>query len=67
MNETHTDAERELLSLLASSDNDGKAFILNSLICAVRLGDAFFNEIEPYLSRGDADGIINTVKRMVQG
>ena len=60
------DNERELLSFFASADADGQMFIVNALCCAVRFGESFFEEIAPYLSCGDANGIKAVVNKLVQ-
>ena len=52
-----TEKQKEMLQIWSEADENGKALIMDLLTVAVAFGEPFYNEMQTYLDRKDADAM----------
>ena len=52
-----TEEQKEMLQIWSEADENGKALIMDLLTVAVAFGEPFYNEMQTYLDRKDADAM----------
>lgn len=60
-----TENENALLEMVRTADDRGKEFILKSLLCAVRFGEDFFNDIKEHVERKDGHALREIVEQYI--
>lgn len=58
--------DRELKQLYSQADDTGREHISTILLCTVKYGAAFTDEMQPHLDRGDRKGMIATLEKWKQ-
>ena len=58
-----TEEQKEMLQIWSEADENGKALIMDLLTVAVAFGEPFYNEMQTYLDRKDADAMRACVAR----
>lgn len=54
--------ETTLLEIFRETDDCGKDFIVKSLMCVVKFGDKFLDDIQEYVDRKDRNAIRSIVE-----
>ena len=62
---TLTENESTLLEMVRNADDSGKDFILKSLLCTVRFGENFFNDIKEHVERKDGHALREIVEQYI--
>ena len=62
---TLTENENTLLEMTRAADNNGKEFILKSVLCAVRYGDEFFNDTQKHVAQKNGCSLREIVEHYI--
>ena len=58
--------DSEFRQLYSEADDTGREHIVTILLCTVKYGDAFTDEMQQHLDRGDRKGMIATLEKWKQ-
>ena len=62
---TLTENENTFLEMIRIADESDKEFIFKSLLCAVKFGEEFFDDIKEHIKRKDRNAILSVVERYI--